>query len=38
MLRIAIASLTTTGRFSTEPMPRIATWGWLMIGVNMAAP
>ena len=28
----------TTGRFTTVPGPRIATWGWLMIGVSQRAP
>ena len=29
---------STTGRFSTLPMPRIATCGWLMIGMPNSAP
>ena len=28
----------TTGRFTTAPGPRIATWGLLMIGVSHSAP
>src|SRR5713101_5649115 len=32
------ASSTTTGRFTTVPVPRIATCGWLMIGVSNRAP
>src|SRR6478735_5311753 len=28
----------TTGRFTTAPGPRIATWGLLMIGVSKSAP
>src|SRR6266436_5393965 len=31
-------SSTTTARFTTEPVPRIATCGWLMIGVSNSAP
>src|SRR3954468_3445669 len=31
-------SWTTTGRLTTEPTPRIATCGWLMIGVSNRAP
>src|SRR5438034_76031 len=29
---MAMASSMTTGRFSTFPIPRMATCGWLMIG------
>jgi hypothetical protein len=41
--RIAIDSLpnssvTTTGRLTIAPVPRIATCGWLMIGVSNSAP
>ena len=32
------ASLSTTGRFTTAPVPRIATCGWLMIGVSSSEP
>ncbi len=32
------ASSITIGRFSTAPMPRIATCGWLMIGVPKSEP
>ena len=28
----------TTGRLTTVPVPRIATCGWLMIGVSKSAP
>jgi 2-oxoglutarate dehydrogenase E2 component (dihydrolipoamide succinyltransferase) len=35
---IEIASSTTTTRFSTIPIPRMATCGWLMIGVPNRAP
>ncbi len=35
---MAIASSTTTGRFSIAPTPRIATCGWLMIGIPNSAP
>ena len=43
MLRTAMlspprASVMTTGRLTTAPMPKIATWGWLMIGVSNSAP
>ncbi len=43
MLRTAMLSPTdgsvmTTGRLTTAPTPRIATWGWLMIGVSNSAP
>ena len=31
---MAIASSMTTGRFSTVPTPRMATCGWLMIGIR----
>src|SRR5688500_6569084 len=42
-VRMAIVSspsgpATTFGRFSIAPTPRIATWGWLMIGVPMSDP
>ena len=33
-----MASSRTTGRFSMVPMPRIATCGWLMIGVPKRLP
>jgi len=33
MHRATTASPTTAGRFSIAPTPRIATCGWLMIGV-----
>ncbi len=33
-----IASSTTTGRFSMVPTPRMATCGWLMIGMPNWAP
>ena len=32
------SSFTTTGRFSTVPMDRMATCGWLMIGRPNCAP
>ena len=35
---IAIASSITTGRFSMLPTPRMATCGWLMIGMPNSAP
>ena len=43
MLRTAMlspprASVMTTGRLTTAPTPRIATCGWLMIGVSNSAP
>src|SRR5438034_3623920 len=43
MVRIAIVSVpsgsvTTLGRFSIAPTPRIATWGWLMIGAPAYDP
>ncbi len=38
MLRMAMASSRTTGRFSMVPIPRMATWGWLMIGVPKRLP
>ena len=28
----------TTARLTTVPVPRMATWGWLMIGVSNSAP
>ena len=28
----------TTARFTTAPVPRMATCGWLMIGVSNSAP
>ena len=31
-------SSTTTGRRTTVPVPRMATWGWLMMGVSNSAP
>src|SRR5438132_3905039 len=42
-VRIAIVSVpsgsvTTLGRFSIAPTPRIATWGWLMIGAPAYDP
>ena len=33
-----MASSTTTGRFWIAPMPRIATFGWLMIGRPISPP
>ncbi len=33
-----MASSRTTGRFSIVPMPRIATCGWLMMGVPKRLP
>ena len=33
-----VSSCTTTGRLTTAPVPRIATCGWLMIGVSNSAP
>ena len=30
--------MTTTGRLTTASRSRIATWGWLMIGVAMIVP
>jgi hypothetical protein len=38
MLSLPCSSVTTTGRFTTAPTPRIATCGWLMIGVSNSAP
>ena len=35
---MAMASSRTTGRFSMVPTPRIATCGWLMIGVPKRLP
>src|SRR3954468_15395955 len=32
------ASVTTTGRLTIAPVPRMATCGWLMIGVSKSAP
>ena len=43
LVRMASASVpsgavTTCGRFSMAPMPRMATCGWLMIGVPAKEP
>ncbi len=29
---------TTTGRFLTPSVERMATWGWLMIGAEISVP
>src|ERR671934_103730 len=38
MLSLPSASVTTTGRLTTASRSRIATCGWLMIGVASTAP
>src|SRR3954467_15451636 len=38
LLCFASAVDTTTGRFTIASRSRIATWGWLMIGVARTAP
>jgi len=38
MLSLPSSSVTTTGRFLMAPMPRIATWGWLMMGRPKVSP
>ena len=30
--------MSTTGFLTTAPVPRMPTWGWLMIGVSISAP
>ncbi len=31
-------SVRTVSRLTTAPVPRMATWGWLRIGVSNSAP
>ena len=38
MTSLPSTSTSTTGRFSITPSPRIATCGWLMIGVPKSDP
>ena len=38
MVSPRFGSSITTGRLTTVPVPRIATCGWLMIGVSKRAP
>ena len=38
MASLPNSSLTTTGRFSMPPTPRMATCGWLMMGKPITVP
>ncbi len=38
MISPRFESLITIGRFTSAPVPRMATCGWLMIGVSNRVP